>query len=238
LDSTGSGNLVRMDVTQLKGTVTLTGQNGNLLNTDLAFIEGRRIDIFDFTGTGGANSADDSDPGSYDVDTGQLLTGTTIPSGDVVKIRGFVVPFGQAGSAGDFSAISVIDLNQNALAANLALRWLGGTSSPFTSIASDGIVIDLSGVSNKNVWLAGVGVDLGSTPAITLKPQDPTDGRYAVKQLGQRGITMYQKFADFSAALTAQLNNGAKISLIIAHGRYSAADTTLTGSAALVLLTR
>jgi hypothetical protein len=236
LDSTGSGNLVRMDVTQLKGTVN--AQNGSLLNTNLAFIEGRRIGIFDFSGTGSATPTDDSDPTSYDVDTGQLLTGTTIPSGDVVKIRGFAMPYGQASGAGDFSAISVIDLNQNALAANMALRWLGGTPSAFTGIAGDGIVIDLSGVSNKNLWLAGVGVDLGSATAITLKPQDSNDGHYAIKQRGQTGIALFQKFADFSAALTAGLNNGAKVVLIIAHGNYSSTDTSLSSSSALVLLTR
>ena len=236
LDSTGGGNLVRMEVTQLKGTVNT--QIGNLLNTNLAFIEGHRIGIFDFSGTGSASPTDDSDPSAYDVDTGQLLTGTNLPSGDVVKIRGFAMPFGQASSAGDFSAISVIDLNQNVLAANMVLRWLGGTSLAFTSIASDGIAIDLSGVSNKNLWLAGVGVDLSGTAAITLKPQDPGNGHYAIKQRGQAGITLYQKFADFSAALTAGLNNGAKVVLIIAHGKYSSTDTSLSSSSALVLLTR
>ena len=235
LDSTGPDNLVRMNVTQLKGSVNV--QNGSLLNTDLAYIQGRRIDIFDFSGTGGT-STDNSDPSSYDVDTGQLLSGVTIPSGDIVKIRGFVAPFGQASSAGDFSAISVIDLNQNAMAANMALRWLGGTSSAFTDITSDGIVIDLSDVSNKNLWLAGVGVDLGGAAAITFKPEDATNGRYAIKHLGQAGIALYKKFADFSVALTTELSGGSKVSLLIAHGSYSAATTTLNGSAALVLLTR
>ena len=234
LDSTGSRNLVRMEVTLLKGTANV--QNGSLLNSDLAYIEGRRIDIFNFTGTG-VTPADDSDPASYDVDTGTLLTGTTIPSGNVVKIRGFVAPFGQAGS-NDFSAISVSDLNQDALGANLALRWLGGTASAFTNISSDGIAIDLSTVSNKNLWLAGIGVDLSTTAAITIKPQDSNNGHYAIKQRGQPGIILYQKFADFSAALTTAMNSGAKVVLVVAHGAYSAADTTLSSSGMLVLLTR
>ena len=234
LDSTGSGNLVRMEVTQLKATVNV--QNGSLLNSDLAYIEGRRIDIFDFAGTG-VTPTDDSDPTSYDVDTGPLLTGMIIPSGNVVKIRGFVTPFGQAGS-NDFSAISVRDLNQDALGANLVLRWLGGTASAFTNIASDGIAINLSTVSNKNLWLAGVGVDLSTTAAITMKPQDPNKGHYAIKQRGQPGIILYQKFADFSAALTTAMNSGAKVVLVVAHGAYSAADTTLNSSGMLVLLTR
>jgi Domain of unknown function (DUF4382) len=234
LDSTGTDNLVRMDVTQLKGTVNT--QNGGLLNTDLAYIEGRRIGIFDFSGTG-TTPADDSDPTSYDVDTGSLLASKTISSGDIVKIRGFVAPFGQA-STSDFSAISVIDLNQDALGANLALRWVLGTSSAFSNLASDSITINLSGVSSSNLWLAGVGVNLGSTAAIMLQPQDPSSGHYAIKQRGQVGITFYQKFADFSAALTAALGNGARVVLVVAHGSYSSADTTLSSSGALVLLTR
>ena len=235
LDSTGSANLVRMNVTQLKGIAN--NLNGGLLNTDLAYIEGRRIDLFDFSGTG-TSSAEDSDPGSYDVDTGQLLAGTTIPGGDIVKVRGFVAPFGQASSAGDFSAIAVIDLNRDVLAANLALRWLGGTSSPFTGITADGIDIDLSGVDNGNLWLAGVGVDLSGTTAITLQPQDPANGHYAIKQRGQAGISFYKKFADFSAALTTALGDGAKVALVVAHGGYSSADAILNSSGALVLLTR
>ena len=227
LDSTGSGNLVRMDVTQLKGT--LSNQSGSLLTTNLAYINGRRIGIFDFTGTG-------SDPGAYGVDT-TGLTLSNIPIGDVIKIRGFAAPFGQA-STSDFSAISVIDLDQDALAADLAVRWLGGTAAPFTNAGSDSIVIDLTGVTSDDLWLSGVDVGLDAATAVNLTPTDPNSGCFAIKQRGQPGITLYQKFADFSAALSSQLGSGAKISLIIAHGRYSAANATMTGAAALVLLTR
>jgi hypothetical protein len=226
LDSTGSGNLVRMDVTQLKGTVS--NQTGTLLTANLAYINGRRIGIFDFTGT-------NSDPAAYNVDT----TGLTLANivNDIVKIRGFAVPFGQAG-ASDFSAISVIDLNQDTLAADLAVGWLGGTTAPFISNDSSSIVLNLASVTSDNLWLSGVPVGLGSATTVNLAPTDPNSGCFAIKQRGQTGITLYQKFADFSAALSSQLSGGAKISLIIAHGRYSAANTTLTGSAALVLLTR
>jgi hypothetical protein len=230
LDSTGSGNLVRMEVTQLKGTVN--AQNGNLLNTDLAYINGRRIDLFDFAGTG-------SVPGNYLVNTGSLLTGTNITSGDIVKVRGFAEPFGQAGGLGDdFTAISVINLNQNLLASNLALRWLGGTASAFTDISSDTINIDLSGVTIGNLWLSDVNVGLGGITAIALKPQDASNGHYAIKQRGQAGIALYRNFADFSAALTTAMGNGAKVVSVFAHGSYSSADTTLSSSGALVLLTR
>ena len=229
LDSTGTNNLIRMNVTQLKGTVNT--QYVNLLDTKLAYIQGRLINIFDFTGTG-------STPDNYLVNTGSLLTGTSISSGDIVKIRGFVEPFGQAASLGDdFSAISVIDLNQDALAANLALGWLGGATSAFTNLSSSAITIDLSGVSSSNLWLAGVNEDLSSASAITLQPQDAAKGHYAIKYRGQVGITLYQKFADFSTALNTALNNGHKVVLVFANGRYSSTDTTLSSSGALVLMT-
>ena len=230
LDSTGSGNLVRMDVTQIKGTVHT--QNGSLLDTNLSYIQGRRVGIFDFTGTG-------SDPNNYLLNAGSLLTSSSLNSGDIVKARGFVEPFGQAGSIGDdFSAISVINLNQNLLASNMVLRWLGGTASAFTNMTSDTITIDLSSASFANLWLTDVSIGFGSNTAVTLSPQDASAGRYAIKQRGQVGITLYQKFADFSAALTTAMGNGARVALIVAHGNYSAADTTLNSSGALVLLTR
>jgi len=234
LDSTGSDNLVRMNVTQLKGTVNTI--NGSLLNGDLSYIEGRRIDVFDFSGTG-ATSIDDSDPTAYDVDVGPLLSGKTVPNGNIIKIRGFVIPFGQAGATGDFSAISIIDLNQDLLGANMALRWLSGTMSAFTSVSTDAIIIDMSGVSNKNIWIAGVGVNLNGVATMTLQAQDPAKGRFAIKQRGRAGIAMYRNFADFSTALTSALNGGSKVVQIVAHGGYSTADTTLSASAALVLLT-
>ena len=234
LDSTGSDNIVRMDVTRLLGSVNTI--NSSLLNTDLAYINGRQTDIFDFSGTG-VSAADDSDPLDYDVETGSLLSGMSITNGDVVKLRGFVVPFGQASTSGDFSAISVIDLNQDLLAASMGLYWQGGTAAAFSSIASDAIVIDVSFVTDKHVWLDGVSVDLSATTAITLTPQKPLAGRFAIKLRGQSGISLYRQFANFSTALTTAMNNGYKVELIAAHGAYSSADATLDGAAILILLT-
>lgn len=235
LDSAGGDNLIRLNVTQLKATVGTA--NGTLLTSALAYIEGRRVEVFDFGGTG-TTAADDSDPAAYDVDVGPLLSGTALPSGEIVEIRGFVAPYGQAGANGDFSAVSVIDLNQDPLGANMLLRWTGGASAPFSGIAGDAVVIDLGGVDNKNIRIAGVDVDLSGTPQLTLSAQDAEKGRYAIMMRGQPGIRLYHRFADFADALASFLNGGASVANLVAHGSYSAADTTLAGSVALVLMTR
>jgi len=223
---------VRLDVTRLKGIVNSI--NGSSINTRLAYIEGRRIKIFDFGETGSA-PANDAIPNSYGIEaSGLTLNG--INNNDILKVRGYPANFGQADGTTDFKALSVIDMNQNSLSATLNLHWTGGTNSALSSVSDAGLVITLAS-SNDQLWLAGISVDISGLTQMTLKPAS-SDGRYAIKFLGHPGITVYDSFADFTAAIDSSLGSGSKLLRLISHGRYDSATQSLTSPDALLLMTR
>ena len=223
---------LRLNVTQLKGIVNSV--NGNSINTQLAFVEGRRINIFDFSGTG-SSSANDALANSYRIDaSGLTLSG--IGTNDIVKVRGYPVDFGQADGTTDFNALSVIDMNQNSLSSTLKLHWIGGTNSALSSVSGSSMVVTLSG-SNDQLWLAGIPVNISGLTQLTLQPAGTT-GRYAIKFLGQPGITVYNSFSGFTAAISSAIGNGGKLLRLIGHGRYDSSNQSLTTPYALLLMTR
>lgn len=230
LDSTGSGNRVHLNVTQMEANYT--SQSGNLMTANVDYIEARLPSIFDFSGTG-ASSATDSNPAQYHVNVAGLsLSG--IGSGDILRVRGYVEPFGTVTTT-DFDAVSLIDLNQDNLAAGLVVRWSGGSASPFASIGSDSMVVNLSG-SSDSLRLAGVSVDISGQAQLTLSARTAGVGRFAIKVKGQHGITFYRNFSDFSAALQSQLSSGNTLLQLVSHGRYDSGSQTLTTAAALALV--
>lgn len=230
LDSTGSGNRVHLNVTQMEASYT--SLSGTLMTANVHYIEARVPSIFDFSGTG-ASSATDSNPANYHVDvTGLDLSGVT--GGDILRVRGYAEPFGTV-TATDFDAVSLIDLNQDNLAAGLVMRWSGGSLAPFSSVGSDSIVVNLSG-SSDGLRLAGVNVDISGQTQLTLAARPAGIGRFAIKVQGQHGITFYRNFSDFSTALQSQLSSGSSLLQLVSHGRYDSSTQTLTTAAALALV--
>lgn len=91
---------VRMLVTALRGTV-VTAQP---LVLNLQTIDGRKVDLFNFAGTGTAGN--DAVPTAYQISTGSLdLSG--INADMPVSVRGFVARFGAAPP--DFAASTLVD---------------------------------------------------------------------------------------------------------------------------------
>ena len=103
LDATGENQgYVRMLLTRLRGTVVGVDAGMTL---DLRSINSRQTRIFDFSGTG-IDAAHDADPNQYEVSTGTLDL-SSIETGEVVKLFGFMNGFGQAPA--DFLAQTIVD---------------------------------------------------------------------------------------------------------------------------------
>ncbi|MBV1882367.1 MAG: DUF4382 domain-containing protein [Pseudomonadales bacterium] len=94
---------VRMMMNVIKGVVVSVEP----LAVDLLWINGRRPDLFDFSGTG-AEETSDAERDYYEIDSGSL-TLENIDFRDVVKTRGFITPFGSAPE--DYEAHTMIETN-------------------------------------------------------------------------------------------------------------------------------
>jgi uncharacterized protein DUF4382 len=216
LDATAG--LVRLLVTSVAGTVNQTGAGS--LEMAIQRIDGRRIALFNFAGTG-ASSATDADPAHYQVSTGLLdLTGLT--TGTPVRVLGFVTRFKTAPP--DFTAQTVVNLTNHP--ATLLVNWRPPTAVPFTSSTDAGLVLNLAGVGGAHyVWRGPVATDLlGQSP--TIVPQDPGAGLFA---LGSNGtVQVFTQFSGYRLALEQHLSQGQLANTVGAHGMYSDASVTIT----------
>ncbi len=220
---------VRLELTRLLGTV-MSASPGNLA-LDLASIDGRRLNIFDFTGTGSAPDAD-ADPGNYEIVTGNLsLTG--LLNGSPARVFGFVTSFGAAPP--DFEGRTVVDFQD--LRALLGVGWgLTGTATPFLSIDAQSIVIDNANASIGLRHFIAIGptlIDIETLPtAPTLVP-----GRRGLYAIGQpRRVEVFSDFAEFSARLSSKLASGSKALGLSAGGSFDAATSSLTANHINVIL--
>ena len=91
---------VRMNVSQL--TASVLGADD--LTLDLHYLNARRPEAFDFSGTG-IDAENDADPDAYQVDSSGLAL-VSVDEGDLVRVRGHVNAFGAAPA--DFLALSGI----------------------------------------------------------------------------------------------------------------------------------
>jgi hypothetical protein len=209
--------LVRMQVTVLTGTVN--SLSSGALNLNLQTINGRKVSLFNFSGTGTA-LANDADPANYEVSTGSLsLSG--LSSGTPVRVRGLVRPFGKAPA--DFTAWTII--NTAALPATLFFDWEPASGSPFTSVSSTGITLNTIGVGPIHHVLRGwVWTDvLPNTPLV--QPKSTSLGLYAICYQGT--VQLYTQFDSYSQALQTSLSSGKKARLLSAYGTFTDATTTL-----------
>lgn len=221
-DETLAADRVRMMMNQLTADVLAADP----LVVDLYYLNGRRPDTFDFSGTGGIPE-DDADPNRYEINTGTLAL-HTIQAGHLVRVRGLVNDFGAAPP--DFNAQTVIDVDVDLAAAVLGVSWAhqGGTATPFTQVAADRVDVDLSEARHV-LKLLGVPHDHVDT-LDTIGLIAPGDGRglYAVAVRGTGEVHLYRDFARLSAELINQLDAGNLMTRIAAHGRYNGGNQELT----------
>jgi hypothetical protein len=206
-----------MQVTVLTGTVNSLSSGS--INLNLQTINGRKVSLFNFAGTGTASS-NDADPANYQVSTGTLsLSG--LSSGTPVRVRGLVRPFGQAPP--NFTAWTII--NTAAVPTTLFFDWDPASGSPFTSVTSDVIILSTAGVGPLHHVLRGwVWTDvLPNSPSI--QPKSTPLGLYAICYQGT--VEVYTQFDSYSQALQTSLSSGKKTRLLLAYGTFTDATTTL-----------
>jgi len=214
---------VRMHVTHLAGIVnTVTpGQ----VDITLHAIDRRRVDVFDFTGTG--PSADlDADPADYEVLTGGLML-ADFAEGKPIVARGFPNAFGAAPP--DFVGRTVIDYTD--VRSVLGMGWgPAGTVAPFVSLDPDGIVLDNDNPDlgiRHHVKQGPVLIDLSTLDSDTTIVPRATDRRAFYIKTGD-SLRMYSDFGDFVADLATSLDGATTANSMHAAGQYDAETNTFT----------
>jgi hypothetical protein len=208
-----------MEITAAMGSVVDVESD---LVMDLNSIDRRRIEIFDFSGTG-EEPAYDADPENYEVDTGTLDTSFLVP-GIPVKALGFVTAFGQAPV--DFEARSLVNVMH--VPALLTVGWDPASEAALEEISGSGITLDLDGVGPFHfVDRAGVLTDLLETveaPRVQPAPVDP--GLYEIVQEGSHWV--HTSFAEFAEDLEQRIEGGGAVKHVFAAGAYDDEAATLT----------
>jgi len=220
-----TAGLARLLVTQVNGTVN--GVAGSTVAMTLARIDGRPIGLFNFTGTGTAPGTD-ANPNSYQVAAGALsLAG--ISTGTPLRVRGFVQPFGQATASDDFHAITLIDTSN--APATLVVGWPLLEATPFSSYATGGMTVNLTGAGLlHDIFRGGVDTQLLLSDAPIVNAADPARGLFVIGIDGT--VQVYTQLSTYQTALQADLAAGRKARGFVAFGGpYVDATKTLTAGA-------
>ncbi|MGB5619248.1 MAG: DUF4382 domain-containing protein, partial [Desulfobacterales bacterium] len=144
---------VRMLLTTIKGNLVFA--ESGTVSVDLTAIDGRNIDLFDFTGTGAIS---DADPAEYEVDVAGLNT-DGLDTATPLKIRGFATPFGHAADVGDFEARTLIDVSK--VKGLMIATWNPASPDAISNITESNCTLNLDGIGLfHHLNRAGVVVDL------------------------------------------------------------------------------
>ncbi len=222
LQVNATNGAVRMHVTHIMGTVNtvLTGQ----ADITLFGIDRRRVGVFDFSGTG-VSSELDADPDNYEVSTGTLPL-AALATGKPIVAWGFPASFGTAPT--DFNGRSVIDFSN--VRSALGLGWgSAGTTAPFSSIGSDGIVVDIDnpeiGVRH-HIKNGPILIDLTTLSSdTTITPRAVGRSLFYVKS--NDSLRQYTDFDDFIDDLALSLDGATAARSMHAKGYYDADSNTL-----------
>ncbi|MDH5620771.1 MAG: metallophosphoesterase [Gammaproteobacteria bacterium] len=214
---------VRMHVTHLLGIVNtvMPGQTDITLHG----IDRRRVQIFDFTGTG-TTTADDADPDNYEIATGNLVL-ANFAAGKPIVAYGFPTAFGTAPP--DFTGRTVIDFSD--VRSVLGVGWgATGTVAPFTGMGDDGLVLN-----NRNpdidqrhhIKNGPVLIDLTTLDSdTTIVPRATDRGLFYIKS--DDSLRQYSDFADFVNDLAISLDGSTAARSMHARGQYDSDTNTFT----------
>lgn len=214
---------VRMHVTHLLGMVNTvtTGQ----ADITLHGIDRRRVEIFDFTGTGISPDMD-ADPDNYEVATG-VLPLANFAAGKPITAWGFPSAFGMAPP--DFNGRTVIDYTN--VRSALGVGWgSSGTVAPFVRMDIDGLVIDNDNADidqRHHIKTGPLLIDLTELDSDTsIVPRSNGRSLYYIKS--QDSLRQYSEFADFVDDLGLSLDGATTARSMHARGLYDADSNTLT----------
>ncbi|MDH4073428.1 MAG: hypothetical protein OEV41_10015, partial [Gammaproteobacteria bacterium] len=197
-----SQGTVAMHLTHLFGTVNtiMPGQ----VDIDLHAIDRRRVEVFDFTGTG-ASPAMDADPDNYEVATGNLPMLASDNAGQPVVVYGFAHEFGAAPP--DFEGRTIIDYSD--VRSALGVGWgAEGTTAPFLMMDGSGLLLDNMNPDidqRHHIKQGPVLIDLATLDSNTLiAPRESGRMLFTIKTTDS--LQLYADFDDFVGALTLELD--------------------------------
>lgn len=218
-----------LDATQGYARLQLTTLRGQALDAgppwfviDLHAIDLRRVNIFDFTGTG-IIPENDADPSNYEIDAGALDV-SSLSAGTPVKVRGFVNRFGQAPE--DFDAWTIVDVSN--ARSHLAVNWVPSSADAFESLSSDNLILNLEGVGLfHHLHRAGVVIDLtGLISSPVIQPREGGEGLFVISQDGT--FQVFFTFSSFVTELEDRLTDGGTVKGVFAEGHFDDSTATLT----------
>jgi hypothetical protein len=217
---------VRLKPTTLWGTLTAGTTSSATL--DLLELGGHAPTDFNFAGTG-ISSANDANPASYTVDTGTTDESATA-SGTLLTADGLVTPFGSAPP--DFTASAVTPGTSEP--STLIVEWNGGTTSPFTTYGSSGLVVNLgnSSIDTDIIRTGPQSTQLSSLPSSpTILPgcqsgACTSNAEYSIGN-AKNGISEFGSASSFLSDLSSTLNGSNSVFKLIAIGTYDSTNNTL-----------
>ncbi len=243
LDATGNSSTntgsVRLQSTQLYGTLVSTGSDSLVL--DLQNIEEWPTYSYSYAGTGPAAA----DPQSYSVNTGGAAIPAGLTTGSPVFVNGITAPFGAAPP--DFEAFS-INTEVSVPATLEAVYSDAGSAAPFSSISTDGFILDLSDraltsavirVGAETIDLKTLGVSPLVVPVATPAPTPGLPdiflplfaiGNVAPATPTVTSVVVYNSFATFATQLPKSLRQGTPALHIVAVGTYNRSANTFTAT--------
>jgi len=218
-----SQGIVHLNVTTVTGTVVSNSSNNETdegFAIDIHRLNGKKPDMFDFTGTG-VDTESDADPDFYEIET-TVLDISNFPNNLPVKVMGFINHFGSAPA--DFSANSITGYHEVKAAVNI--NWVPASATAFSSISSDKMTVSFAGTGRFHHLSRGrQHFDLTQLESeFNLIPGEVDQGLYIIKTLNEKHV--HSTFANFSADVEGLLTQGSTVKRIRSVGKYE----TLTGN--------
>ena len=224
LEMDAAEGAVRMLLTTLRGTTVAVDEEDATaqLTMNVQSINHRRIEVFDFSGTG-TDGANDADPESYQIDTGTLDL-TPLQINGPVKVRGFVEPFGLAPP--DFAAQTIVTIEE--VRALMKVDWRPPTSEAFITLSPEQLVLNLDGVGHFHHlvrgWIVTDLTELSQAPLLV--PEEDGRGVFVIRLQGTAQVFM--EFEAFIEALSQWIDDGLMVNKFNAIGVFNDTITAFT----------
>lgn len=218
--------IVRIRASSLSATLVSVSP----MALDLAFVNGRRAALYDYSGTGSSPETD-ADKDFYEVFTSSLdLSDLSI--GDPIRVLGYVTEFGAAPE--DLSATTVIS-GSDMRGFMIVGYGLLGSYSAIVSANVAGIQLSLDDARiSHHIVRAGIPVDIDDLPLTPLVVPVGEDGIYTI-MVGSR-LSVFTTYSDMIETLNDQLNAGSNVLVFNAQGFYAEDIGTFSSSRITVIM--
>ena len=221
-----TSGLVRLRPTTLWGT-----QNADA-TLDLLSLGRFAPAALNFAGTG--TSGHDATAGAYVSDLSAVPPGPVTTTGELLQQQGTVAPFGSAPP--DFAARTLTP-GPGSLQ-TLVVNWVsGGSTAPFSSISSSGLVVNLASAelgTTHEIRTGPASLDLKSLPASPLITTTGADQSQLQLAIGSttltKGVSVFNSAIPFASAVASTFNGSNKIFRLVAYGQYDSATNTFVAS--------